>query len=116
MSTTTSNQAAAASMTGWAARGACRHSDPELFFPVTTTGLAAGQVVRAKAVCAGCPVRVPCLDFALDSGQDFGVWGGTTGEERRLIRRRRGYHRRSAEAQADRRAGHRPRPNPRGTR
>jgi WhiB family transcriptional regulator, redox-sensing transcriptional regulator len=91
MPTSTASLAAPAALTGWAARGACQHSDPELFFPVTTTGPATGQVARAKAVCAGCPVRVPCLEFALDSGQAFGVWGGTTGKERRLIRRRRNY-------------------------
>ena len=99
MPTTTASWAAPASMTGWAARGACRHSDPELFFPVTTAGPAAGQVALAKAVCARCPVRALCLEFALDSGQAFGVWGGTTGEERRLIRRRRDYRRRSTDAQ-----------------
>ena len=97
MSATVTSRAGPASMTGWAASGACRQSDPELFFPVTTSGPAAGQVNKAKAVCARCPVRVPCLDFALDSGQAFGVWGGTTGEERRLLRRRRGYRRSSAE-------------------
>lgn len=114
MLTTTVNRSAPASLTAWAVRGACRDSDPELFFPVTETGAAAGQLARAKAVCAGCPVRDQCLQFALDSGQAFGVWGGTTGEERRLLRRRHNYHRRSAEAppagrtpaRAGKRAGH----------
>lgn len=73
---------------GWAAHGACRRSDPELFFPVSTTGPAAGQVARAKMVCTGCPVQPECLEFALDSGQDFGVWGGTSESERRSMRRR----------------------------
>jgi WhiB family redox-sensing transcriptional regulator len=77
-----------AGLGGWAARGACRHSEPELFFPVTDTGPAATQLARAKAVCAGCPVRAECLEFALSSGQAAGVWGGTTQDERRLIRRR----------------------------
>lgn len=99
MPTTTINQAASVGMTAWAASGACQHSDPELFFPVTETGAAASQLARAKAVCAGCPVRDPCLQFALDSGQAFGVWGGTTGEERRLIRRRHSYRSRNEEAQ-----------------
>ena len=98
MPTTTASRTRPARLTGWAASGACRHSDPELFFPVTTTGAAASQVARAKAVCRGCPVRDECLEFALDSGQAFGVWGGTTGEERRLLRRRRGYRRGGAEA------------------
>jgi WhiB family transcriptional regulator, redox-sensing transcriptional regulator len=73
---------------GWAARGACRHSDPELFFPVSTSGPAAGQVARAKLVCTRCPVRPECLEYALNSGQDFGVWGGASESERRAMRRR----------------------------
>jgi len=80
---------------GWAAQGACRRSDPEIFFPVSSTGPAAGQVARAKTVCARCQVRTECLEFALDSGQDFGVWGGTTENERRSLRRRRMRQRRS---------------------
>jgi WhiB family transcriptional regulator, redox-sensing transcriptional regulator len=79
---------------GWAAQGACRHSDPELFFPVSSAGPAAGQVARAKMVCADCPVKPQCLEFALQSGQDFGVWGGTTESERRAMRRRHRRHRR----------------------
>jgi WhiB family redox-sensing transcriptional regulator len=86
-----------ASLGGWAASGACQHSDPELFFPVTSTGPAAVQLARAKAVCGRCPVRTECLEFALSSAEAFGVWGGTTEDERRLIRRRRrgGRHPRS---------------------
>ena len=60
--------------------------DPELFFPVGNTGPALAQIDRAKQVCAGCAVRVPCLEWALASGQDAGVWGGTTEDERRVIR------------------------------
>jgi WhiB family redox-sensing transcriptional regulator len=81
---------------GWAARGACRHSDPELFFPVATRGPALRQLERAKRVCARCPVRIQCLDYALETGQDFGVWGGMSEEERRLMRRRLLRRRRTA--------------------
>ncbi|HMH93244.1 MAG TPA: WhiB family transcriptional regulator [Streptosporangiaceae bacterium] len=64
-------------------RGACRREDPELFFPVTETYASAGrQIPAAKAVCGCCLVRVTCLACALTTGQD-GVWGGTTGSERR---------------------------------
>lgn len=73
---------------GWAARGACRRSDPELFFPVSPAGPSADQAARAKLICTGCPVQPECLEFALDSGQDFGVWGGTSESERRKMRRR----------------------------
>jgi WhiB family redox-sensing transcriptional regulator len=79
---------------GWAARGACRHSDPELFFPVAARGPALRQLAKAKAVCQRCPVRVQCLEYALQSGQRFGVWGGASEEERRLMRRRRLQQRR----------------------
>ena len=72
----------------WAARGACRHSDPDLFFPVAGRGPALRQLARAKSVCERCPVRVQCLEYALQSGQSFGVWGGASEEERRLMRRR----------------------------
>jgi WhiB family transcriptional regulator, redox-sensing transcriptional regulator len=71
---------------GWMSRGACRGEDPELFFPVTETNTAAGrQIAAAKAVCGRCLVWVTCLAFAMATGQD-GVWGGTTGYERRAWR------------------------------
>jgi len=73
----------------WVARGACRHSDPDLFFPVAARGPALRQLAQAKRVCECCPVRVQCLEYALQSGQSFGVWGGASEEERRLMRRRR---------------------------
>jgi WhiB family transcriptional regulator, redox-sensing transcriptional regulator len=74
---------------GWAAQAACRHADPELFFPVTPAGPSLVQLARAKKVCARCPVRTPCLEFALETGQDFGVWGGASEQERRAMRRSR---------------------------
>ena len=70
----------------WRAEAACRHGDPELFFPEGTAGPALRQVERAKHVCRACPVAVPCLGFALGHGVSFGIWGGTTEEERRVIR------------------------------
>ena len=72
----------------WRRTAACRTEDPDLFFPVGSTGMAADQIVRAKAVCALCPVRSACLTFALTSNQEFGVWGGCDEDERRLLRRR----------------------------
>jgi WhiB family redox-sensing transcriptional regulator len=73
----------------WVQRARCKDEDPELFFPIGTTGPAAEQIQRAKAVCAQCPVRQECLDWALATGQDAGVWGGTSEEERRVMRRTR---------------------------
>ena len=67
---------------------ACLGVDPNLFFPVQ--GEAPGKVPAAKAVCAGCPIREACLEFALEHPQ-AGVWGGLTADERgRLRRRKRG--------------------------
>ena len=73
----------------WRRRAACRYSSPELFFPAGTTGAALHEVRAAKAVCAACPVQTPCLRFALRTGQAYGIWGGTTEEERLILRRLR---------------------------
>ena len=66
----------------------CRETDPDLFFPIGTTGQALLQIDRAKQVCNECTVQVSCLEFALETNQDSGIWGGTSEEERRDIRRR----------------------------
>jgi WhiB family redox-sensing transcriptional regulator len=73
----------------WRAAAACREADPDVFFPVGTTGAALQQIEAAKAVCRACPSLDPCLEFALSTGQDAGVWGATSEEERRAIRRAR---------------------------
>jgi WhiB family redox-sensing transcriptional regulator len=75
----------------WRHRAACRDEDPELFFPVSDVGPGARQADQAKAVCARCPVRAECLEYALDNGLDHGVFGGTTETERRELRRRRTF-------------------------
>jgi WhiB family redox-sensing transcriptional regulator len=67
--------------------GACRSEDPELFFPATSAAPALRQVRSAKAICARCPVQANCLSYALITGQDEGIWGGTTWEERWPSRR-----------------------------
>ena len=71
----------------WRDLAACRDTNPDLFFPVGTTGPAIEQIAQAKAVCSECPSRAPCLEFALMTNQDSGVWGGTSEEERRKIRK-----------------------------
>ena len=71
----------------WRLRASCRSVDPDLFFPVGTTGLAVEQIDAAKAVCQACPVNTTCLEYALTTNQDSGVWGGTSEEERRSLRR-----------------------------
>jgi WhiB family transcriptional regulator, redox-sensing transcriptional regulator len=71
----------------WRDLSACRDTSPDLFFPVGTTGPAIEQIAQAKAVCNTCLVRQPCLEYALVTNQDSGVWGGTSEEERRKLRR-----------------------------
>jgi WhiB family redox-sensing transcriptional regulator len=73
----------------WRENAACLSEDPELFFPIGTTGASVLQVQEAKAVCRHCPVLGPCLTWALEVGVEHGVWGGQTEEERRGLRRRR---------------------------
>jgi WhiB family transcriptional regulator, redox-sensing transcriptional regulator len=68
---------------------ACRDEHPELFFPVGTEGPALAQLAEAKRVCGTCPVMGECLRWALETGQDDGVWGGTSEDERRAMRRAR---------------------------
>ena len=72
---------------GWRSQALCRDTDPELFFPIGTTGAALLQIEQARAVCRQCPVQADCLDFALATNQDSGIWGGTSEEERRVLRR-----------------------------
>lgn len=78
----------ATTVTDWRARSACLHVNPELFFPIGSTGPAVRQVDQAKRVCGGCEVRSACLEWALEARQDHGVWGGLTEDERRSLRRR----------------------------
>jgi WhiB family redox-sensing transcriptional regulator len=71
----------------WQNEAACRDCDPELFFPLGTTGQAIADIEWAKSICAACPVQPQCLDFALKTRQEFGIWGGTTEDERRGLLR-----------------------------
>lgn len=68
----------------WRDQAACRGLDTDVFFPVTDE-----EAAEAQAVCAVCPVREECLEYALVTGQEDGVWGGLTETERRRLRRRR---------------------------
>ena len=71
----------------WRDHAAFRDTNPDLFFQVGTTGPAIEQIEQAKAVCRECPSQSACLEFALVTNQDSGVWGGTSEEERRKLRR-----------------------------
>jgi WhiB family transcriptional regulator, redox-sensing transcriptional regulator len=80
-----------AEQTAWRRQANCMGVDPDLFFPER------GSSTReAKEVCRGCVVREECLEFALENGEKFGIWGGLSERERRRIRRRRNIERRQA--------------------
>jgi WhiB family transcriptional regulator, redox-sensing transcriptional regulator len=66
----------------WRSAAACRVADPDLFFPVSSSGPALEQVAEAKEVCVRCQVRPECLAFALRTRQVHGVWGGMSEQER----------------------------------
>jgi WhiB family redox-sensing transcriptional regulator len=68
----------------WRQRAACRGVDPDIFYPVSDE-----EAEDAKAICAICPVRQACLEWALTRRESDGVWGGATERERRRIIRRR---------------------------
>lgn len=69
--------------TDWMRFGLCAQTDPEAFYPDRGE-----NATSAKTVCAGCPVRAECLAYALEHGERFGVWGGLSERERRVLRRR----------------------------
>jgi WhiB family redox-sensing transcriptional regulator len=75
-----------AGRTDWRDLATCRGLDPDLFFPVSTSGASLTEIDAARRVCHRCPVLTPCLRWALDLGQVHGIWGGTTEEERRALR------------------------------
>ena len=72
---------------GWRNQAQCMGTDPDLFFPLGGSGEPLAQAEAAKRVCDQCAVRVPCLQYALETNQATGVWGGTNEDERRAIRR-----------------------------
>ena len=70
--------------TSWMQKGKCRELPPETFFPSDGVG-----VEIARRICADCPVKEPCLEYALYNRIEHGVWGGASERERRRIARRR---------------------------
>lgn len=69
----------------WQQDAACRDAEPDVFFST-----AEGDREEAMRLCASCPVRLECLEHALENREAYGIWGGTDEQERkRLLRRRR---------------------------
>jgi WhiB family redox-sensing transcriptional regulator len=73
--------------TTWRSRSACLEEDPELFFPIANTGPALLQIEEARVVCRRCEIIETCLKWAIESGQEAGVWGGLSEDERRALKR-----------------------------
>jgi WhiB family transcriptional regulator, redox-sensing transcriptional regulator len=74
-------------MDDWRTVAACRSTEPDIFFPIGSTGNAVDQIAAAKRICDSCEAVSACLDFALATNQESGVWGGTSEEERRKLRK-----------------------------
>ncbi|TLS45815.1 WhiB family transcriptional regulator [Streptomyces montanus] len=88
VSLSAAHKPAASDGVDWRHNAVCREEDPELFFPIGNTGPALLQIEEAKSVCRRCPVMEHCLQWALESGEDSGVWGGLSEDERRAMKRR----------------------------
>lgn len=69
---------------GWKENGTCRQTDPEVWFADTSRRTKA----RAASICFSCPVRRPCLAWALAFAEEYGVWGGLDPTERLSLHRR----------------------------
>jgi WhiB family redox-sensing transcriptional regulator len=82
--------------TSWQESSNCLGVDPDLFFPER-----GASTREAKEVCRSCVVRADCLEFALQNGEKFGIWGGMSERERRRIRRQRALERAAAAAAAE---------------
>lgn len=65
----------------WWTEGLCMQTDPEAFFPEK-----GGSNRDAKRICDECPVRAQCLEYAMRTEQQHGIWGGLSVMERRNIR------------------------------
>ncbi len=69
----------------WRDQALCKGFDPDVFFPDEGDTAA---IAYAKSICQGCPVIEECLTYAVEMNQTEGIWGGTTKQERRRLRRR----------------------------
>lgn len=78
---------AAAPAANWQDLAACRGTDTDRFFPISRKNQSCADISFAVSICKVCPVRRPCLNYAMSMPRTYGIWGGTTEEQRRLLRR-----------------------------
>ena len=79
---------------GWQWRAACRGEDSGLFFPPGEWESREDRLTRerkAKSICAVCPVRIECLEYAIRIREPHGIWGGLNELERRVLLREQGH-------------------------
>ncbi|MEV1082437.1 WhiB family transcriptional regulator [Streptomyces sp. NPDC050211] len=86
----------------WREKAICLGADPDLFFPIGSSSSSPTlmQIDEAKAVCRRCPVAEHCLEWAIENDPVEGIWGGTTEQERRAMRRRLVHQSQNATARA----------------
>jgi WhiB family redox-sensing transcriptional regulator len=68
----------------WHVNALCAQTDPESFFPKK-----GGSTKEAKKICGLCSVRIDCLEFAIESDERYGIWGGLSERERRRYKKDR---------------------------
>lgn len=69
----------------WQAYAACRGMEPNLFFESSDS---TSEEEMARRICRRCPVLSPCRSYAIEAGEPYGIWGGLSPRERRLLRLR----------------------------
>ena len=83
----------------WQEDAACRELDNIIFFGAEDGESELERQSReaqAKSICHTCPVKEPCLEFAMETNQRYGIWGGHTDKERASLKRRRARARRAS--------------------
>ncbi|MGW5682819.1 WhiB family transcriptional regulator [Nonomuraea sp. NPDC003754] len=70
----------------WAESAACGAQDPDVFFPLDWKTVPAAQTAEIRRICTSCPVRLPCLEWAVTTGEPDGMWAATTPADRRRMR------------------------------
>ncbi|MER6473174.1 WhiB family transcriptional regulator [Streptomyces collinus] len=84
---TSSSSSGHPTKSNWRHQAACVGEDPEIFFPLVDLPAPGTEASLARSVCRRCPVIIACRTWALDHGEDDGIWGATTAAQRRAIRR-----------------------------
>ncbi len=74
----------------WMDKARCKGIDPDLFHPDENDEdqVKVAKKEKAKAICAECPVRLDCLEFAINKPEKDGIWGGATKDERDKLKRK----------------------------